>query len=366
MEKEVSEVERKRSVKKKYLDALNAILSKSVIAQQELYIVVRGFFSELLKLEYEFTYEELSSELNKIFLKSALKKEIDDFLYDLSESEYFLEKELESEQVREFVLQFQTIVKSMIYDTEVKDHKSSFLDKLFGRNKSIETPSTDVTSSSDDATIIDTESEDNSLPVMPSQVITATSEDRENIDAENELVKQRLFKDQGTTKISSSTQNENILLTFADSLGEKADNLKTDIIKSDINYDIDSKMSGKSVKSIKGEAKTLKKDKKKDAIILDDAYTTDNESTVLSSSPETLNSDFTKLNNLLVEDNSPDMVGIHEFMEESYLNMNNSQIDDAKRSYLKALDIYHKLSVNDKNAVYEELYMLFKKLKPLQ
>jgi len=386
MEKEVPEVERKRLVKRKYVDKIDSTLSRTVIDQKELYFLVRGFFSELLKLDYEFTYEELSSELNKIFLKSALKEEIEDFLYDLSESEYFLEKDLEQEQIRGFVVHLQNIVKSMIYDIEIPTHKSSFLEKIFKRNKNTSSPSETSLPSFEDA-LKDNLNPDKivSTNVAPSDVVSNNAnflsqdaaspnsirsndtsskakaindvKDVSSKGEENELFTQKLFEDYGTAEINSDTQESNILLTFGDSsAGDDSDiiNSSTRGSNSDIRETDNEPQKKSGMNRIKDVARSTKS---KDEIVA---------SSNKSSVQDLHIKERTSENNILmVEDNSPDMVAMHELMEESYLQMNNSKIDTAKRSYLKALDIYHKLTVSDKRLVYDELYILFKKLKPL-
>ena len=78
--KEVSEVERRLVVRQKYLDKISELAIKDIIEDDDFYALVRGFFTELLKLEYEFTYEEIILELNKIFMKPIVKSQIDSFL----------------------------------------------------------------------------------------------------------------------------------------------------------------------------------------------------------------------------------------------------------------------------------------------
>ena len=56
---------------------------------------------------------------------------------------------------------------------------------------------------------------------------------------------------------------------------------------------------------------------------------------------------------------------VHELMEESYLNMSSDNYDMAKSFYLKALDIYHTLPIEEKREVYADMYDLFRQLKEL-
>ncbi|MGV8171436.1 MAG: hypothetical protein ACP5OA_01955 [Candidatus Woesearchaeota archaeon] len=118
MEREVSEVDRKLLLKKDYLDKINYHLTTNPISQAELYPLVRHFFREFLKLDYEFTYEELSSELNKAFIRSKVKEHIDDFLIRLSESEFLEEGELGSKEINLFLSELADIIMNMISEEQ--------------------------------------------------------------------------------------------------------------------------------------------------------------------------------------------------------------------------------------------------------
>jgi len=126
MEKEVSEVDRKLLLKKSYLERTKRYIAGNSITQDELYSFVRKFFLEYLKLDYEFTYEELSQELNKIFIKPKVKERIDDFLLRLSESEYLEESILDAAAINSFLNEFLSIVDDIVYDE--KSPKAPIMD----------------------------------------------------------------------------------------------------------------------------------------------------------------------------------------------------------------------------------------------
>jgi hypothetical protein len=69
---------------------------------------------------------------------------------------------------------------------------------------------------------------------------------------------------------------------------------------------------------------------------------------------------MTTLPVLLVND--PETTRVYELIEESYFSMDNEHSDLAMLKYFKALELYHKLSVDDKRKLYSNLYDLFKKL----
>jgi len=118
MEREVSEVDRKLLLKKTYLDKIHYYITRNPIDQEELYSTIRKFFSEYLKLDYEFTYEELSQELNKVFIKPKVKEHVDDFLIRLSESEYLEEKALGTLEINGFLRELDDIIRNLIFDDQ--------------------------------------------------------------------------------------------------------------------------------------------------------------------------------------------------------------------------------------------------------
>jgi len=134
MEKEVSELDRKLFLKKAYLERVNYYLSRSNVDLQEFYAFVRKFFSEFLKLDYEFTYEELSLELNKVFIRPKVKEDIDDFLLRLSESEYLEEESLSDKDIIEYLKEFGGIVSNLIYEETVAKAPETFMSKVL-RNR---------------------------------------------------------------------------------------------------------------------------------------------------------------------------------------------------------------------------------------
>ncbi len=144
-EKEVSELDRKILLKKTYLDKVNYYLSRSIIDDQELFTLVRKFFSEFLKLDYEFTYEELSIELNKVFIRPKVKEQIDTFLLQLSESEYLEDVTLELDEIKQYLTELKGIIEEVILEDESTKHTETIIDKVLhlkNAPEKITTPST--------------------------------------------------------------------------------------------------------------------------------------------------------------------------------------------------------------------------------
>jgi hypothetical protein len=130
MEREVSEVDRKLILKKTYLDRIYYHLTRNPIGQDELYTLVRKFFGEYLKLDYEFTYEELSQELNKIFIRPKVKEHIDEFLVRLSESEYLEESSLDTNSINMFLKELDEIIRNMIFEDKSAQAEESLIQKV--------------------------------------------------------------------------------------------------------------------------------------------------------------------------------------------------------------------------------------------
>jgi len=135
MEKEVSEVDRKLFLRKTYLDKIYYHINRNPINQDELYSLIRKFFGEYLKLDYEFTYEELSQELNKVFVTPKVKEHIDDFLIRLSESEYLEETILGTNEINKYLEEFGDIIKNIIYDDQPVHGEESIVQKVLKRHK---------------------------------------------------------------------------------------------------------------------------------------------------------------------------------------------------------------------------------------
>jgi hypothetical protein len=135
MEKEVSESDRRLAIRDSYLKKVADLEVLGTVDPTELYSLVKNFFAEFLKINYEFTYEELSLELNKILIKPSFKKEIDQFLFDITESEYLLENALEATELKILMQKFEYIINTLIIDKEKVFSKESIFKKIFAKKK---------------------------------------------------------------------------------------------------------------------------------------------------------------------------------------------------------------------------------------
>lgn len=91
--------------------------------------VVRLFFAELFKIKYEFTYEELSNELERRRIDKNLKEKILFFLKKLSVVEYSDERLSESE-LKKLLNEFLKLFERLTFNEQ--EIKETRLDKILG------------------------------------------------------------------------------------------------------------------------------------------------------------------------------------------------------------------------------------------
>ncbi|MEM4637943.1 MAG: hypothetical protein QXK76_02900 [Candidatus Woesearchaeota archaeon] len=314
MEKEVSEVERRVALKRTYSDKIDFLLNQE-IDDKSFYNIIRRFFAEYLKLDYAFTYEELSQELNKVFIKQSLKSKIDSLLEELSYYEYVSGSELTQEQKKEILSDFKNIIKELITDYQ-SSTKKSFFEKLFGIKKQTTENSIENKQDSLNKNILNADTERINE--------TKNKSDRYDVLLENEEIKKELERefsglDKTTNDINANTNNQ---LFSEDNLLNQNPKQKTDenkLFLSDNSFNYDTKTKDFDIKT-------------------------------------------NHVNFLSPEDNDPELIAIKGLMEESYIYLNAGRIKQAKESYLDALKVYNKLNFYKKNIVYLELYELYNKL----
>ena len=327
-----------------------------------LFRLVKGFFSELLKLDYEFTYEELSTELNKIFIKPTDKRNVDEFLSDLSEAEYSLEKDMAQDEIRDFLKRMQSIINFLISEEQAESKRTSFFEKMLSKKQegpmqmpAIQAEVKDQKGSQSPDTVIDLE--DKELPKMPEignvsvPDMSTAKNDSLAVERENYVLKQNMFLED-LQKLPRPGLDQEI----PNNVNEILSNSKIPMQSQTLDVDMDSLSREPPVK--KSEQKISKKQKQETKNI------------AKRSTDEKKGSDenillIPKIDSLVVEDNKPEIVRLRELMEDSYFSINCLDTGKAKLSYLEALAVYHKLSYDDKKMVYQNLLGLFKKLKSL-
>jgi hypothetical protein len=321
MEKEVSEAERRVAIKKIYSEKI-ALLIKRDVDEKELYEIIRHFFADFLKLEYAFTYEELSQELNKIFIKQALKQRIDKMLSDLSWLEYMPDHEITQEEKRKILNDFEDMIEQLIFDLEEKPGKISFFDKLLGRKtgeKEVRAPNT-----------MQQDSSPESLPNMDVDEVRQKNQDALQ-ELRSEIVQKEESKQVFNDFVNNMDESNNLLLF--------------------------TEPSDKKSRAIKKETRTPPQEFVQANITefppeISGAFPKISETTLKSINPS-----------LLAEDNNPEMIAMKELIEKSYNFFSLGDYDSAKLRYMDALSIYRLFDYDKKTRAYLVLYDLYTKLK---
>lgn len=131
MKKELSELERKKLLKKNHHQKIDYALAKAFINDSDVYKLVKDFFADYLNLDYEFTHEELVVELNKKFIEENLKMEISTFLSKLSHLQFNTDKHPSQEELKNIITSFKYIISKLIVFEE--SHRKSFFSRIFSK-----------------------------------------------------------------------------------------------------------------------------------------------------------------------------------------------------------------------------------------
>lgn len=342
MEKEVSEAERRVVIKRNYSEKVT-LLVKQDVNEKELYGLIRHFFADFLRLEYEFTYEELSQELNKIFIKQALKQRIDKMLEDLSWFEYMPDHELSQEEKKRLLNDFKDMIDQLILDLENKPGKSSFFDKIFGKKGKEKHKEDDVK--------LEIQSAQEQLP----------NNDLASVQQKNQEMIKELRKEMVDDKESApvlgdfinDANGSNNLLLFTEKEEPAPKNTR---IEQQKNIQSKPKDVVKDFSPVK-EIPPLTKE------IVAQVSASNNAQNFQNIRPTDNKKISQRMPSILIEDNDPEIVKIKKLIEESYNLYYLRKIDSARVKYMDALSVYNKFSYEKKTKTYIELYDLYKKIK---
>ncbi len=134
--KERTEIAREKTLKR--IESFKIHLPKKNIEDNSIqfFHIVRSFFADLFKIRYEFTFEELDSELNRKKVDKKLKEKIAIFLKKISAVEYSDEK-LSSNEIKKLFEEFKEIFKKLTVKKEENKDKGihSFLKRIFPKKQ---------------------------------------------------------------------------------------------------------------------------------------------------------------------------------------------------------------------------------------
>jgi len=100
-------------LKTNFLHRIDFLLGKQGLKDEELYHVVKDFFKQYLHLDYEFTFEELIEEFDKVYLDPDVKQELIQFISDVGLIE-FSENAYNEREVKEFLKSFAWLIDRLI------------------------------------------------------------------------------------------------------------------------------------------------------------------------------------------------------------------------------------------------------------
>lgn len=337
MEKEVTEAERRVLIKRKYSDKINLLMNAEIV-EKELYLLIRNFFADFLKLEYEFTYEELSQELNKVFVRQGLKKNIDKMLDDMSRLEYMPNHDLTQEEKKNILANFSELMNQLIIDVEEKSNKSSFFSKLFGINKLLQKQERPELYKDKISVANDVNLNSDLPPIQDFDYVEQKDKEAKNNKTPFELKKEIIKEDSAeflSQKVTEDITKSNNLLLF----NESSENFS--------------------------DAKTHKRNNMSNIIdYKKNSRNTDKKSNInADQKSDTANTFKSSSSSVMVEENDSAIIKIRSLIEESYLQINLNNTLSAKEKYINALSMYDAFSYEQKTKTYLDMYNLYLKLK---
>ncbi|MBN1275758.1 hypothetical protein JXA12_05735 [Candidatus Woesearchaeota archaeon] len=104
------------------------LLSKHSIKDVDVYTVIKEFFKEYLHANYEFTFDELTEELKKVYIEKQVKESLFRLLKDFSTIEY-KDEEIPQEVLRNILTSFSKLVNSLI---KKEMQRGGLFSRLFG------------------------------------------------------------------------------------------------------------------------------------------------------------------------------------------------------------------------------------------
>ena len=112
---------------------LNYIKSKPRVTDEEVYVLVKDFFKEFLKLDYEFTHEELIEELEERYLENDLHQKLVIFIKRIGKVEY-CDENLSQQELRALLNEFEELLKILLQGDLIIKLNSALKKLGFGKS----------------------------------------------------------------------------------------------------------------------------------------------------------------------------------------------------------------------------------------
>lgn len=104
---------------------------KNTVTDLDLYYLMKEFFRIFLELKYEFSFDELIEELDKIYLETKQREEVVNFINKIKVIEYH-DSPFKEDKIKEFIKHFSEISKALVKaGTEEKQTLWKKLKKMF-------------------------------------------------------------------------------------------------------------------------------------------------------------------------------------------------------------------------------------------
>lgn len=104
-------------------------LSRNVVADKELYDIYKYFFTNYYNVEYEFSADELSLELDKLYIEQSVRQYFDYIISRISVIE-FKDDSLSEKEIRELLNILREVVVYLLNNTGNEKKPTKFFDKF--------------------------------------------------------------------------------------------------------------------------------------------------------------------------------------------------------------------------------------------
>lgn len=103
---------------------IRQIKEKAFITEREVYDLIRSFFKKYLRVDYEFTREEVLNELKLIYISSELKQKVSHLFHHIAKIEH-TSKAFSREELEKVLDEFSSVVDDLV-GAHYKKEKSFF------------------------------------------------------------------------------------------------------------------------------------------------------------------------------------------------------------------------------------------------
>jgi hypothetical protein len=96
-----------------YQKKIAYVLSRSLVTEDDVSSLLRGFFKDFLGLTFSFTMQELKGEMDKKFIAASLKEEICAFLDEYTTEQFSAPQQLTQERLKQYLERFSILIDAL-------------------------------------------------------------------------------------------------------------------------------------------------------------------------------------------------------------------------------------------------------------